>query len=92
MCVCVCVYIYMYIDVCILYVYGGELHARGGELHASSEGSVPPLQFSVDPQNDESSASSADVPVIASQPRVTQQLLSHWQHFRDLKHMFAVSR
>jgi hypothetical protein len=42
---------------------------------------------------DESSASNADdVAVIPSQHRVTQQLLSHWQPFRDLKLMFAGSR
>jgi hypothetical protein len=41
---------------------------------------------------DESSASNADVTVIPSQLRVTQQILSHWQPFQDLKLMFAVSR
>jgi hypothetical protein len=42
---------------------------------------------------DESSASNADdVAVIPSQHRVTQQILSHWQPFRDLKLMFAGSR
>jgi hypothetical protein len=33
---------------------------------------------------EESSASNADVAVIPSQHRVTQQILSHWQLFRDL--------
>jgi hypothetical protein len=41
---------------------------------------------------DESSASNADVTAIPSQHRVTQQILSHWQPFRDLKLMFAGSR
>ena len=41
---------------------------------------------------DESSASNADVAVIPSQHRVTQQILSHWQPFRDLKFRFAGSR
>ena len=41
---------------------------------------------------DESSASNADVTVIPSQHRVTQQILSHWKPFRDLKLMFAGSR
>jgi hypothetical protein len=40
----------------------------------------------------ESSASNGDVAVIPSQHRVTQQLLSHWQPFRDLKLMFPGSR
>ena len=41
---------------------------------------------------DESSASNADVTALPSQHRVTQQILSHWQPFRDLKLMFAGSR
>ncbi len=41
---------------------------------------------------DESSASNADVPVIPSQPKVTHQILSHWEPFRDLKSRFAGSR
>ena len=41
---------------------------------------------------DESSASNADVTAIPSQHRVTQQILSHWQPFRDLKLMFSGSR
>jgi hypothetical protein len=41
---------------------------------------------------DESSASNADVTVIPAQSRVTQQILSHWKPFRDLKLMFAGSR
>ena len=39
---------------------------------------------------DESSASNADVPVIPSQLKVTHQILSHWEPFRDLKASFAV--
>ena len=41
---------------------------------------------------DESSASNADATVIPLQHRVTQQILSHWQPFQDLKLMFAGSR
>jgi hypothetical protein len=41
---------------------------------------------------DESSASNADVTVIPSQFRVTQQILNHWQPFQDLKLMFTGSR
>ncbi len=40
---------------------------------------------------DESSVSNVDVTTIPSQYRVTQQILSHWQHFRDLKLMLAGS-
>ena len=40
----------------------------------------------------ESSASNAGVAVIPSQFRVTQQILTHWQPFRDLKLMLAGSR
>ena len=39
---------------------------------------------------DESSASNADVTAIPSQHRVTQQILSHWQPFQDLKLMFEM--
>ncbi len=41
---------------------------------------------------DESSVSNVAVTVIPSQYRVTQQILSHWQPFRDLKLMFVGSR
>jgi hypothetical protein len=41
---------------------------------------------------DESSASNAAVPTIPSQHRITLQMLSHLQPFRDLKLLFAVSR
>ena len=41
---------------------------------------------------DENSASNADVPVIPSQLKVTHQILSHWEPFRDLKTRFAASR
>ena len=41
---------------------------------------------------DESSVSNVDVAVMPSQCRVTQQILSHWQPFRDLKLMFSGSR
>jgi hypothetical protein len=41
---------------------------------------------------DESFVSNADVPVIPSQLKVTHQILSHWEPFRDLKARFAGSR
>jgi hypothetical protein len=41
---------------------------------------------------DESSASNADATAVPAQQRVTQQILSHWQPFQDLKLMFAGSR
>ncbi len=41
---------------------------------------------------DETSASSTDVTTIPTQRRVTQQILSHWQPFQDLKLMFVGSR
>jgi hypothetical protein len=41
---------------------------------------------------DESSASTADATAVPPQHRVTQQILSHWQPFQDLKLMFAGSR
>ncbi len=40
---------------------------------------------------DESSVSNTDVTIIPSYHRVTQQILSHWQPFLDLKLMFAGS-
>ncbi len=40
---------------------------------------------------DESSVSKVDVTVIPSQDRVTQQILTHWQSFQDLKLMVPVS-
>ena len=41
---------------------------------------------------DESSASTADATAVPPQHRVTQQILSHWQPFQDLKLMFVGSR
>jgi hypothetical protein len=56
--------------------------------------SLPQLNrlFEVSFVRDESSVSNDDVAVIPSQHRVTQQILSHWQPFWDLKLMFAGSR
>ena len=48
--------------------------------------------FQVSFVRDESSASNAGVVVIPSQFRVTQQILLHWQPFRDLKVKFVGSR
>ena len=41
---------------------------------------------------DEISVSHPDVVVIPSQHRVTQQILNHWQPFRDLKFRFTCFR
>ncbi len=41
---------------------------------------------------DENSVSNTDVTVIPSHHKVTQQILSHWQSFLDLKLMFVGSR
>ncbi len=41
---------------------------------------------------DEGSTSNADNVVIPSHHKVTQQVLSQWQSFRDLKLMFSDSR
>jgi hypothetical protein len=41
---------------------------------------------------DESSASNTAVTAIPSQHRVIQQILSHWQPFRDLKLILTVQR
>jgi hypothetical protein len=41
---------------------------------------------------DESATSNAGVTSIPSQHRVAQQILIHWQPFRDLKLMFVGSR
>ena len=56
--------------------------------------SIPQLNRLIEASfvRDESSASNADVTAIPSQHRVTQQILSHWQPFQDLKLMFAGSR
>ncbi len=41
---------------------------------------------------DENSVSNADVTVVPSHHRVTQQIINHWQRFQDLKLMLAASR
>ncbi len=41
---------------------------------------------------DENSASTTDSTAVPVQHRVTQQILSHWQPFQDLKLMFVGSR
>ena len=55
--------------------------------------SIPPLNCLVEASfvRDENSASNTDAVVIPSQLRVTQQILSHWEPFRDLKFRFPVS-
>ena len=56
--------------------------------------SIPQLNRLVEASvvRDESSVSNADVPVIPSQLKITHQILSHWEPFRDLKARFAGSR
>jgi hypothetical protein len=56
--------------------------------------SIPQLNRLIEASyvQDESSASNASVTTIPSQQRITQQILSHWQPFRDLKLMFSGSR
>ncbi len=56
--------------------------------------SLPQLNCLVEASfvRDESSASNADVTVIASQFKVTKQILLHWQPFRDLKLEYVGSR
>ena len=56
--------------------------------------SLPQLNrlFEVSFARDENSVSNAGVVVIPSQFKVTQQILFHWQPFRDLKLNFAASR
>ena len=56
--------------------------------------SIPHLNRLVESSvvRDENSASNADVPVIPTQLKVTHQILSHWEPFRDLKVRFADSR
>ena len=55
--------------------------------------SIPQLNRLVETSvvRDEISVSNADVPVIPSQLKVTHQILSHWEPFRDLKARFAGS-
>jgi hypothetical protein len=77
----------------------------GARARPSSQDGVPQQQESAPlslPQlnrpfetsfaRDESSASTADVAVIPSQFKVTQQILLHWKPFRDLKLKFVGSR
>ena len=56
--------------------------------------SIPQLNRLIEASivRDENSFSNTPVTVIPSQYRVTQQILSHWQTFRDLKLMFVASR
>ncbi len=76
----------------------------GGDRLSSQDGvfqqqqaallSIPQLNrlIEADIVRDENSASNAAVTATPSQHRVTLQILSHWQPFRDLKLMFAGSR
>ena len=81
-----------------------QVNAGAGTRQSSQDGvsqqqetaslSLPQLNRLVEASfvRDESSASDADATAVPSQRRVTQQILSHWQPFRDLKLMFAGSR
>ena len=56
--------------------------------------SIPQLNHLVEDSvvRDETSVSNTDVPVIPSQLKVTHQIFSHWEPFRDLKAKFVGSR
>ena len=73
---------------------GARLSSQDGVSHQEETASLslPQLNRLLEASfvRDESSASNADVAVIPSQHRVTQQLLRHWQPFPDLKLMFPV--
>jgi hypothetical protein len=82
-----------------------QVNIGAGHRPSSQDGGVPQQQETATlmlPQlnrlieasfvRDESSASTTDATAIPTQHRVTQQILSHWQPFQDLKLMFAGSR
>jgi hypothetical protein len=75
---------------------GSRLSSQDGVSHQQKTATLmlPQLNrlFEASFVRDEISVSNPDVVVIPSQYGVTQQLLSHWQPFRDLKLMFAGSR
>jgi hypothetical protein len=75
---------------------GSRLGSQDGvsQQQETASLSLPQLNrlFEVSFVRDESSVSNDDTSVIPSQHRVTQQLLSHWQPFQDLKFMFPGSR
>jgi hypothetical protein len=75
---------------------GARLSSQDGvsQQQETTSISLPQLNRLIDASfmRDESSVSNADATVIPSQHRVTQQILSHWQTFQDLKLMFAGSR
>jgi hypothetical protein len=75
---------------------GARLSSQDGvsQQQETTSLSLPQLNRLIEASfvRDESSASNADVTAIPSQLRVTQQILSHWQPFQDLKLMFAGSR
>ena len=74
---------------------GARPSSRDGvsQLQEPAPLSLPQVNLLVEASfmRDESSASNDDVPVIPSQHKVTQQMLSHWQPFRDLEFRFAGS-
>jgi hypothetical protein len=75
---------------------GARLSSQDGvsQQQETASLSLPQLNRLIEDScvRDESSASNADVTAIPSHHRVTQQILSHWQPFQDLKIMFAGSR
>ena len=75
---------------------GARLSSQDGvfQQQETASLSLPQLNRLIEASfvRDESSASNADVPVIPSQLKVTHQILSHWEPFRDLKSRFAGSR
>jgi hypothetical protein len=81
-----------------------QVNAGAGDRNSSQDGvsqqqevttlSIPQLNclYEASFVRNETSASNAAVTAIPSQHRISLQMLSHWQPFRDLKLMFAGSR
>ncbi len=77
----------------------GGVSARQNSQNDIPQQQVAPLSlpqvnrlFEVSLVRDESSSSTADVPVIPTQNKVTDQILSHWQPFIDLQLSYVGSR
>jgi hypothetical protein len=68
---------------------GASARLRSQDDVYQQQGAAPLCLFEASFVRDESSASNADVAPKPSQHKVTQQILSHWQPFLDLKLMFA---
>jgi hypothetical protein len=75
---------------------GGRLSSQDGvsQQEETTSLELPQINRLIEASfvRDESSVSNADATALPSQYRVTQQILSHWKPFQDLKLMFAGSR